>query len=245
MSNEPAHSDDGAKVSVIRAVRSPLNWCMAAFMVLAGFGCTIALKTEGRAQAATIVGLLLLFLVLTLVVALLAWFKPEVLVAGNDPEAAVLSSLCQRFAGPWWNWSVGADATTLGLLDILPDPVRATVRLSATQYNHAGSPVAHWRTLASCVDVREQKLLYYWVGEHEGRPGNDFRGWGEVVFRPSPNGISRGSGRFSDTEPGQPTGTQMKETRLQRMSEDDAAVMRNGTASEVAMLVAHRWAELA
>jgi hypothetical protein len=92
-------------------------------------------------------------------------------------------------------------------------------------YTKNGAPDAHWNTLASCINVDETKVLYYWKGRHPSDPNSGYEGFGEMQFEDKAGKPAVGHGKFSDTILCATNPTKMKSIELRRCTELEQEAM--------------------
>lgn len=238
-SGKTAGGDDRA--ALLRAVKTPLGFFALVVLVIEAMLGAIAALSAGLDRTLALAGMLLIVVGLVIVVSLLAWLRPEALRGGRPSAAAssgaALAAFCARVQGPWWEWVRPAVPSAISWVEILPDPATAGLKLRGSAYDASGRLAAHWESVASCINLAETKLFYYWRGWHPQRPAEPFEGFGEISFQPG--SLERAHGFFSDTNLTDQASTMRKAIELRRASAQDTQRMRDGGAG-VAALVRER-----
>jgi hypothetical protein len=104
------------------------------------------------------------------------------------------------------------------------DPATNTVKLRGQGYGRDGVLAAPWDSVASCINLDDRKVFYYWRGSVAERPGEPFEGFGEIAFR----GPDSGDGVFSDTNLTNLKGTTKKSAVLRRCTPEEVGEMQGG-----------------
>ena len=86
---------------------------------------------------------------------------------GTEPLGE-LRSFCDQVAGHWWSFQDGNTAS-LGFVTMVPYKPTRTVQVIGDAYNKKGVHVAHWKSQASCINLTERKVYYYWEGYHSSK----------------------------------------------------------------------------
>src|SRR3954468_10577638 len=146
-----------SRVGVIEAVKTPLGFFTLACSVVEIVFGGLVLKLSGEAQMIALWGLIGTLVLLILVVALIAYFRPEALgpSTGHAPLA-----MHRELAGQWWelifnhpNIAVGHMRLTFGA----DGP-----KLDGTSYNQDGVRVADWSSDAAALLTEKRELFYFW-----------------------------------------------------------------------------------
>ena len=147
-----------------------------------------------------------------------------------------LRAFRERAAGFWW--SLGADSGSVGFATIAPDESNVTLSVNGLVYDASGDIIANWDTTASCINLKQRKLYYYWEGRWTKRPLEQYLGFGEITFKDSLDRIDRAIGLFWDTNLGDIKSTTKKSSRFVRCADQrEIDTMRGGDEGSIGRLV--------
>ena len=228
------------RVGIIKTVHTPLGFFVLVVLVVETIFGALAGTSEGAAATMTVVGMLLIMLSLIAVVAYLGYKRPEALRGVRPRTDAVvaqdeLRSFCQRVAGRWWSFR--ADVDSLGFVGIAPDETTGTVIVSGRSYDPDGNLVTVWDTTASCINLKGNKLYYYWTGWYPRRPAEPYEGFGEMSFHDSAGRSDTGFGIFSDMNLTDVKSTTRKSSDYRRCTTQEIDVMQEGDSDRIGALV--------
>lgn len=242
-SNSKSKSTEGeGRAALLRAVKTPLGFFALVALVIEAMLAVLAAMSAGIDRTLALAGMLLIIVALVVVVALLAYLRPEAL-RGSRPKPSsdgALAAFCARIQGPWWERVSPAIPSAISFVEMLPDAATGGVKLRGSAYDNEGQLAAHWESLACCINLSEAKLFYYWRGWHPQRPSEPFEGFGEIVFQPASGAFERAHGFFSDTNLTDLKSTTRKAIEFRRASAQDLQQIREGR--DVAALVRLRLA---
>ncbi len=245
----PAQSpkqDRSERVAIISAVKTPLGFFVLVVLVLEAVLGAIALQTAGQNQLVALYGMLAVVGALIAIVAFFAYSNPSAL---QRSEESVCSSAAQplldfsrRICGHWWEYIRPDEPFALSFVEIHPYAAAGTVKMKGTAYSKEGVPVALWESLASCINLSERKIFYYWKGWHPARPTEPYEGFGEISFHQSPAMIDSGVGFFSDTNLTNMQSTTRKSVEFRRAMEPEIQAVRHGANTAIAEMVRRKLA---
>jgi len=104
-------------------------------------------------------------------------------------------------------------------------------------YSRDGDLTAIWETVASCINMSERKVFYYWRGWHPSSPNEPYEGFGEISFHGSHDRIDSGVGVFSDTNLTDIKSTKKKSVEFRRSIEREVQVLQEGNSKLISELV--------
>jgi hypothetical protein len=166
-------------------------------------------------------------------------------IASSPPtQSATLAAFGDQIVGYWWERVHPEESTALSFIRIAPDPATSTVRLHGRAYGSDASLAAHWESVASCINVGERKVFYYWRGFHPKRPSEPFEGYGEISFAETGGPLDTGFGFFSDTNLTDVKSTVKKSFELRRCSAEEARVMEGGDRERITNMVRAKLTEM-
>jgi hypothetical protein len=238
------------RTSVIAAVKTYLGFFVLVVLVVELALGTLAATTEGTVQLLALGGMLFVISGLVAIVSFFAYRRPEVLLRSlSQPGASNPTVEDDRFArfrsqicGYWWDQLEPPDPHRLGVAHIFSDPESPWVRFEGTAYDPEGHVLANWESVATCLNVTERKLFYYWRGNKPLVPGGRFEGFGEISFQGTGDTLHSAKSMFSDANLAQAGQIVMKQARLWRVSEEEAETLsRTGRPGEIARLVRKRF----
>jgi hypothetical protein len=230
------------RAALLRTVKTPLGFFALVVLAVEVMLAALAAMSAGFDRTLALAGMLLIVAALVVVVALLAYLRPEAL-RGTRPKPSgdgALAAFCARIQGPWWERVSPAIPSAISFVEMLPDAATTGIKLRGSAYDNEGQLAAHWESLACCINLSEAKLFYYWRGWHPQRPNEPFEGFGEIVFQPASGLLQRAHGFFSDTNLTDLKSTTRKAIEFRRASAQDLQQIREGR--EVAALVRQRLA---
>ncbi|MBI2852513.1 MAG: hypothetical protein HYX84_05385 [Chloroflexi bacterium] len=229
-------SKTSGRPSVIRAVKTYLNFfSLVVLVVEAGLGA-IALTALGTVQLVAVYSMALVILALIVVVSLFAAKKPEVLLQSVG-DTGHLRDFTRAITGHWWERITPDDRSSLSYVIISPYLPTNTVMLHGRVFNAKGEESAKWDTVATCIDVGKRKVFYYWNGHHFSKPGEPWEGFGEISFYESEGKVTSGGGLYSDTNLTDVKTTTRKAAKFQRSTEEETRIMRDENRELVEALV--------
>ena len=154
-----------------------------------------------------------------------------------------IHTFCKGVEGFWLSY--GSDAGLVGFISFKIDKARITVQEKGEAYNAQGELIYQWNSIASSVDVENEKVNYIWEGHvYEKLPGTNIRrakepknkGWGELSFRNKKNArYEYAMGRFYDTE--LQNWNEAKSTVFKRCGAEEMETVYTGERSQIAELV--------
>jgi hypothetical protein len=161
--------------------------------------------------------------------------KREPLSGGHqdDEGAAKLREFSDKLSGYWWEGITSGEGA-VSSVEVTRDPSTQTVKLNGRMYSPDGALAATWETTATCVNLNERKVFYYWTGQHLSRPNEKYEGIGEITFYEY---LNDANGHFSDTNLADLTSTTMKSFRFKRMGKEEAECLRSDDDKSIADLV--------
>lgn len=225
---------DGERVGLVRSVQTPLGFFALVVLIVEALLGVVVAATEGIDRSITIGGMLVIIAALVATVAFLAYHRPEAL-RGDRPGSA--HDFCDRISGHWWERIRPDDSSAISYVEIRPDPATNTVKMKGRAYSSAGELAAEWESVASCINVSERKLFYYWKGWHPSRSNEPYEGFGEVSFHDSASRVDSAVGFFSDTNLTDMKSTTKKSVEFRRSAETEITVMRGGDKNSIAEMV--------
>jgi hypothetical protein len=202
------------RVPIIRAVTTYLGFLVLLVLIVEAVLGVLVLKENGQTQLVALYGFLVIVVILIGVVSYFQYHDP-----GNLTSAAFqgLINFGSRIEGHWWEVMTPSTPTAISLFHIAVDPQTGTVRINnGTGYNQDGQFESTWESVATCINLGEGKLFYYWRGSHQSRPEESFEGFGEMSFDQSIEPYSRGRGIFFDSNLADVSERTKKFTRLIR-----------------------------
>jgi hypothetical protein len=150
-----------------------------------------------------------------------------------------VQSFAKQISGHWWQWVTPKSPSALSFVKIHVDPVTGTLKMNGHAYSDNSEPATEWDSVATCINVSEKKVFYYWKGGLvEGKPV--YEGFGEFLFLGS---LEFGRGFFSDaklTDALENTTTMTKKFSFRRAADDDAKEMYSGDGARVSARVLER-----
>lgn len=238
----PESQPTDSRSSLIGAVKTYLGFFVLLALIMESVLGAVALKTVGQTQWLAVSGMLGVLVLLVLLVGAFAYFKPHALLqdaqqvsqpAANTP----LQDFCARLEGYWWENIKQDEVSALSFLEIRADPSSGTVKLQGKAYDKQGQLAANWESVASCVNLPDRKLFYYWRGLHPSRPNEPYEGFGELSLESVDGRIDKGSGFFFDCKVTEMALTTRKSFTLQRASKKECTIMHGDDAEAVTALV--------
>ena len=137
-------------------------------------------------------------------------------------------NFCQRVQGYWLSSGVELGSLSLGIVEFIHEEAMGTLEITGRAYNTEGRLIASWQTIASCINLKKNRLYYYWDGEQSKKPGDRFEGFGEITFFDSANEIFlTGKGEFFDKNLSDIKSTMMKRSDFRRCTENEVNGIRN------------------
>ncbi|MEW5769655.1 MAG: hypothetical protein AB1831_04755 [Pseudomonadota bacterium] len=241
MPDKPSPQGDSGRATIIGAVKTYLGFfALVVLVVESGLGA-LALKTQGLNQLVAIFGMLSVIAALIAVVSFFAYRKPDALLrsvaAHAAPDKQSLEDYCGRISGYWWERIKPDEPSALSFVEIYPDSATSTVKMKGSAYARDGVLAAMWESVASCVNMGEKKVFYYWKGWHPARPTEPYEGFGEISFYESENEISSSVGFFSDTNVTDMKSTTKKSAEFRRATQQEIQVMREGDGNRISDLL--------
>jgi hypothetical protein len=232
--------NNASRVAIIDAVKTYLGFFVLVVLVVEAVLGALALKTEGQNQLVVLYGMLLVIGALIFIVSFFAYRKPDALLRAFGGRTAqdgqLLQDFCSRISGYWWERIRPDVPSAISFVEIGADPATNTVKMKGKAYGKDGMLAAMWESVASCINVSERKMFYYWKGWHPTRPNEPYEGFGEISFHESANGIDSGVGIFSDTNVTDVKSTTKKSVEFWRSVEAEVQIMQRGddqSASEM------------
>jgi len=225
------------RVSIINSVRTPLGFFVLGVLVVeAALG---GLAAKGPNQLTALYGMFFFLAALIAVVAILAVYKPEALHGRR--EAAEGPSKIRKFSddlsGYWWEAVTPAGSSVLSVVEMSTDSLTETVKMKARAYDTKGDLAATWESMASCINLTEHKVFYYWKGRQRTRPNDPFEGFGEVSFY---DGLKSGDGVFSDTNLTDLTTSTQRTVNWRRPTDEENQILKSGSEDSIVELVKKR-----
>jgi hypothetical protein len=236
---------EGARAGLVRSVQTPLGFFVLVVLVVEAILGVVVAATTDFDRSVTIGGMLVIIAGLVATVAFLAYYRPEAL-RGDRPGSSSPSDdqsahdFCNRISGHWWERIRPDEPSAISFVEIRPDPATNTVKMKGRAYSTAGELAAIWESVASCINLSERRLFYYWKGWHPLRPNEPYEGFGEVSFHGSSNRIDSAVGFFSDTNLTDMKSTTKKSVEFRRSTETEIQVMREGNEKSIAEMVRTR-----
>ena len=139
-----------------------------------------------------------------------------------------IRNFCSRVKGYWLSSGVAPGTTSLGIVEFVEDELMNTLSLFGRAYNLQGQLIATWQTIASCINLKQKRLYYYWEGDHSEKPGDRFEGFGEFTFFDSANELFlTGKNAFFDKNLSDIKSATMKRSDLRRCSEEEVSNIRS------------------
>jgi hypothetical protein len=221
------------RVAIIDAVRTYLGFFVLLVLVVEATLGTLAARVGEQNQLFVLYGMLSIVLVFVIVVSFFAYKKPDALLRSSAlprserPESGEqLQKFCNDISGYWWERIKPDEPSALSFVEISPYPATGTVKMIGRTYSRLGEASADWDTAASCVNVNERKVFYYWRGWHPSRPNEPYEGFGEISFRGANDQVDSGVGFFSDTNITDMKSTTKKAVEFRRSSEREVKLMK-------------------
>ena len=229
------------RVAIINAVKTYLGFFVLIVLVVEGVLGVLAVRTKGQNQLVAICGMIFVVIILIVVVSFFAYRKPRALLdSGANQDKPELQDFCNRISGHWWERIKPDEPSAISFVEINPDLATNTIKMKGSSYNRDGELAAIWETVASCINISERKIFYYWKGLHPSRPSEPYEGFGEISFNESPDRIDRGVGFFSDTNITDMESTTRKFVEFQRSIEQDIQVLQEGNIKLISELIRKR-----
>ena len=244
MRKQASKQNDSGRVAIISAVKTYLGFFVLMVLVVESALGALAVKTQGRNQLIALYGMLFVMVALIAIVALFAYKKPDALLrsvavdVASDAES--LRDFCRSIAGQWWQWITPDEPSAISFMEIRPDPATNTIRMNGSAYSKNGGPASRWESVASCINLNERKVFYYWKGWYTSRPNEPFEGFGEVYFLDSAEQIDSGSGYFSDTNVTDMKNTTKKSFELRRSAKSETQIVLAGDRELISELIRKR-----
>lgn len=116
-----------------------------------------------------------------------------------------------------------------------------TIQMEGDSFDKGGESIAHWRSTAVGIRPSDRSVSYMWEGEHPtAAPGTEFKGFGQLTFRPAIDLYIRGDGVFTDVRVGEKLAA-WKSVEVRRVDSEDLdrtdQIMREGSDMEKAEIV--------
>lgn len=224
------------RVGIISAVKTYLGFFVLIVLVVEVSLGALALRAEPQNQLIAIAGMILVFLGLISVVSFFAYRKPDALLRSVASQQQ-LQEFGSRISGYWWERITPDEPCALSFVEISPDPATSTVKLKGSAYSREGVLAANWETVASCINLSERKVFYYWKGMHPSHPNEPYEGFGEISFHEPVGQISSGVGFFSDTNVTDMRSTTRMSTEFWRSEEREEQVLRGHNSKLISELI--------
>lgn len=241
MRKNAPQQNDSDRVAIISAVKTYLGFFVLVVLVVEAALGALAVKAQGQNQLIALYGMLFVIAALIAIVAFFAYKKPEALLRSAAADVASdtksLQDFCRLIAGQWWQRITPDEPSAISFMEIRPDPATNTIRMNGSAYSKSGEPASRWESVASCINLNERKVFYYWKGWYPSRPNEPFEGFGEVSFPGSAKQIDSGSGYFSDTNVTDMKSTTRKSFELRRGAGSETQVMLAGDRELISELV--------
>jgi hypothetical protein len=172
--------DTSGRVGIIEAVKTPLGFFTLACLVVEASLGLLALQLAAGPQLVAVWGMIGTLILLILVVAVIATFRPQALGVGLavSPRADV-----DIFCGAWWELIPNDANIAVSYFEIMAD-ASSELHLEGTTYNRAGIRVADWRSQGACLNYATRELFYFWTGDERLNDtfDKDFSGVGYLYF---------------------------------------------------------------
>lgn len=233
--------DGPDRVALISAVKTYLGFFVLVVLVVEAALGALAVRTQGQNQLVAMYGMLFVILTLVAIVAFFAYKKPQALlrsVAADVPsESGALQDFCRSITGQWWQRIIPDESSAIAFLEIRLNPTTNTIRMSGRAYSKSGEPAAFWESVASCINLSERKIFYYWKGWYSSRPNEPYEGFGEISFPDSSKQVDSGAGYFSDTNVTDMKSTTRKSFEIRRSAGPEIQVMLADDREPIAALI--------
>ena len=214
-----------ARVALVGAVKSYLGFFVLVLLVAEATLGIAGLSAKDPHNQALALQLMLVVLVgLCAVVTVLALKKPDVLMRTLGSEGAAEAerqAFLDELYGEWAERVDGAGPTALSIVEIRPDAVARSLRMTGRGYDAGGGEASFWKTTAIGISAPERKLLYYWEGTPLPVPVPKLEGYAEITFYATGSGLE-GRGWFSDANLGDPGAKIVRKgVLLQKLASDE------------------------
>ena len=185
------------RAGIIGAVINPLRFFTLVCLVIEATLGGLAFRLSGTAQIIALWGMIGTLVLLIIVVALIATFRPQSLgPAPEQPSAPDLDAL----SGAWWELIPNDPNIAVSFIEITA-AANLQVHLEGTAYDRTGVGIATWRSEWACFNHDTRELFYFWIGDELSRDtlDDDFSGVGYLYFGPPANTrrLERGTGWFT------------------------------------------------
>lgn len=244
MPPKPSKQKSADRVAIISAVKTYLGFFVLVVLVVEAVLGALALKTEGQNQLVALYGMIFIIGALISVVSFFAYRKPDALLrtiaSRQEQEAQSLQEFSNHISGHWWERIKPDEPSAISFVEIRRDPATNTVKMKGNAYNRNGELAAIWESVASCINLSERKVFYYWKGWHPLRPTEPYEGFGEVSFYDSSNGIDSGVGFFSDTNLTDMKSTTKKSIEFRRCEGRYIQAMQEGNDKTISEIIRNK-----
>lgn len=225
-----------ARESLIGAVKTYLGFFVLIALIVEAVLGAVALNTQGQNQLFAMGAMLAIIVLLVAIISFFAYVKPDALLRTqyNSPEdssalnTVALHTFCNQLAGYWWESIKPEKSSALSFVEISLDSATNSIKMKGKAYSATGELAAIWETVASCINVGEHKVFYYWKGWHPTRSHEPYEGFGEISFHASNSIVDNGFGIFSDTNLIDVKSTIKKTAELRRATPEEIVLMAGG-----------------
>lgn len=151
-----------------------------------------------------------------------SYVPPETLKAIQE-----LRDFCSRAQGYWLSSGVEPDTESVGIVEFLKDDLMNTLALTGRAYNRNGQLITTWQSVASCINLKQKRLYYFWEGDHSNKPGDRFEGFGDITFFDTSEALfQNGKGTFFDKNLSDVKSATVKRTDFYRCTEAQVTGIR-------------------
>ena len=168
------------RIGIIEAVKTPLGFFTLASLVVEATLGGLAYRLSGNPQLIALWGMIGTLLLLIVIVALIAIYRPESLGPTGGP---VPIPDLDAISGAWWELIPNDPHIAISYFEITTT-ANLQVHLEGTAYDPSGIRMGAWRSEWACFNHNTRELFYYWVGDHfsPDTHDKDFSGVGLLYF---------------------------------------------------------------
>jgi hypothetical protein len=222
----------GSWVAIIKSVNSYLAFVVLVLLVVNAVLGAVVLRGQGPNQTLALYAFLFLVVLLVVIVTVTAYVRPGAL---NGDALQQVQTFCRTVSGTWWELIASDGTMVVSYLRISADPSMATLRMQGQAYDANGMRTAEWATKASCVDLSNKTVFYYWKGWKHASPQEIFEGMGEIGFDEAMN---TATGYYSDANFGDIKSATVRRILMRRVTPKEEQSLKSGPQAPAALVQA-------
>ncbi|HEY4030481.1 MAG TPA: hypothetical protein VGM25_09075 [Caulobacteraceae bacterium] len=222
----------GSWVAIIKSVNSYLAFVVLVLLVVNAVLGAVVLRGQGPNQTLALYAFIALVVLLVAVVTAMAYIRPS---AVNGDALQQLQAFSRKASGSWWELITSDGTMVVSHLRISADPATATLRIQGQAYDAKGARTAEWATKASCIDLTNKTVFYYWKGWKHASPHDSFEGMGEIGFD---DAMDTATGYYSDTNFGDLKSTTIRRFLMRRVTAKEEQSLKSGPQALSALIQA-------